>query len=804
VKATPLPGETPSNVSLDQITTTSMRLSWKDNTTNETEFRIEKSTNGTAWTQIGTATAVSGTGSTVYYTGTGMSELTPNTRYWYRVQACGPTGAGYLPDKFYAAVLGSGECTDYGTASAKYTLAEAPTEVGTGISGSPETIILWKGYAPDDLYNPELHNFCNTQFYFSNSQGNSGWILPQCSQDNRQLVWSQSGLTCGTTLTTSLKARNGDNIETGSVSGNGSTTACPCGDNSSCSESDYSSSACSSCISNGWGLTSGDASGSCWNNKCCGDDSGENYRTRVVGSCSGNNCPSFSSDTNDKACCDLSSDCVYNGTCYSSGPPGNKGPGDSACTSANNWVDCDYYNSQPEWDVCGDFCGKDVAKAGEVVGEYSDTNTTECCGDDSGETYVSKDCNNNNIQYGGTPYGVCCPSSKPNWNGSACVSTCGQPDLIVEDISWSTPVNAGDSVTFTVTIKNQGNAQAGASVVKYYIDDDLLPSPNDKDDVSALNAGVGSSQTFSWTAQGGSHTVKAVADANSQVSESNEGNNERTETVNVNRPPGAFNLTSPTNNATCVVTNPRLQWEVSTDPDGNAVTYNVYLCSGSGCTPTYNGTAAANYYDLSGLSNNTIYRWNVAASDGSLSTNSSNGPFQFTTKQATPSQPTGLSAGSITTSKITWSWNSVSGANYYDFNGSNIGNVTSYDYPTSGNANTSYTANVKACSSCGDCSSAASLSKYTAANPPSSCSGTAASDTQINWSWNSGGAQKDFYASDSAGNTGWTTNTSWNQGSLTCNTSYTLSVKARNGDNVETNSATCSASTQACPDTTTK
>ena len=107
----------------------------------------------------------------------------------------------------------------------------------------------------------------------------------------------------------------------------------------------------------------------------------------------------------------------------------------------------------------------------------------------------------------------------------------GVPDLIIQDISWSpSSPEQGDAITFTVTTKNQGAASAGNSTVKYHIDG----SYTTYDLVPALSAGSTSTQTFTWTADRcGDVQVKAVADANNAVSESNEGNNERTETVNV-------------------------------------------------------------------------------------------------------------------------------------------------------------------------------------------------------------------------------------------------------------------------------
>jgi len=106
-----------------------------------------------------------------------------------------------------------------------------------------------------------------------------------------------------------------------------------------------------------------------------------------------------------------------------------------------------------------------------------------------------------------------------------------KPDLIIKDISWSpSNPNMGDTITFTVKIKNQGSGSAGSSTVKYYISLSYV----DFDSVPSLSAGSTSTQTFTWTADKcGDLTVTAKADANSAVTESNECNNDRTEGTNI-------------------------------------------------------------------------------------------------------------------------------------------------------------------------------------------------------------------------------------------------------------------------------
>lgn len=101
-------------------------------------------------------------------------------------------------------------------------------------------------------------------------------------------------------------------------------------------------------------------------------------------------------------------------------------------------------------------------------------------------------------------------------------------DLIVQDISLSPQEPAiGDTVTITVTIKNQGTEAAGASQVECYVDNIILATKS----VSALNAGTATTVAFTWQVQAGSHTFKAVADSAGVITETNETNNIRTFTM---------------------------------------------------------------------------------------------------------------------------------------------------------------------------------------------------------------------------------------------------------------------------------
>jgi hypothetical protein len=61
------------------VSSSQINLSWTDNSNNETGFKIERSTDGTTFTQVATVGA-----NATMYVNTG---LPPLTKYYYRVRA---------------------------------------------------------------------------------------------------------------------------------------------------------------------------------------------------------------------------------------------------------------------------------------------------------------------------------------------------------------------------------------------------------------------------------------------------------------------------------------------------------------------------------------------------------------------------------------------------------------------------------------------------------------------------------------------------------------------------------------------
>ena len=92
---------------------------------------------------------------------------------------------------------------------------------------------------------------------------------------------------------------------------------------------------------------------------------------------------------------------------------------------------------------------------------------------------------------------------------------------------------------------------------------------------------------------------------------------------------------------------------------------------------------------------------------------------------------------------------------------------------------------------------------YTLANAPASLTLTADSQTQITASWSANGNANgtENYAENITASTtsGYVSTTSWASTGLTCGTSYSFRVKARNGDAIETAfSSTSTVTTANC------
>ncbi|OGN95639.1 MAG: hypothetical protein A2Y89_03530 [Chloroflexi bacterium RBG_13_51_18] len=109
------------------------------------------------------------------------------------------------------------------------------------------------------------------------------------------------------------------------------------------------------------------------------------------------------------------------------------------------------------------------------------------------------------------------------------------PDLIIQSITWSpTNPSGGDSVVFSIVIKNQGNVQSHTTSLNFFIDGNTRGTR----EVAAINPGATLTKTYTWTVLTGQHTLQAVIDETDLNKESDEANNELTITFST----GALDL----------------------------------------------------------------------------------------------------------------------------------------------------------------------------------------------------------------------------------------------------------------------
>jgi hypothetical protein len=123
--------------------------------------------------------------------------------------------------------------------------------------------------------------------------------------------------------------------------------------------------------------------------KCCGDDTGENYRT-CNGTINGGSCDSS------KACCDASTDCAWISNCSSSSRCVTTGSFKSYCNSTGNWSDPDFSSTACTATGCAFSWNSSVIK-------WEPATNASCCGDDTSE---------NSISCAGTINGGSCDSNK--------------------------------------------------------------------------------------------------------------------------------------------------------------------------------------------------------------------------------------------------------------------------------------------------------------------------------------------------------------------------------------------------------
>ena len=129
--AAPTAPAAPTNLSATAVSSTQINLTWTDNASNESGFRIERSADGVTFTEIG----VVGSNVTTY----ANTSLSAATQYWYRVRAYNATGP--------SAYAGPASAT---TQPAAPTAPAAPTNLSATAVSSSQINLTWTDNASNE------------------------------------------------------------------------------------------------------------------------------------------------------------------------------------------------------------------------------------------------------------------------------------------------------------------------------------------------------------------------------------------------------------------------------------------------------------------------------------------------------------------------------------------------------------------------------------------------------------------------------------------------------------------------------
>jgi hypothetical protein len=101
----------PSTLAASAISSSQINVSWKDNASNETLFRIQRKTgSGGTYADVTTVGTASGTGTTVNYSSTGLAA---STNYYYRVRAENTSGVSAWSNEANATTSAGGGGTNF-------------------------------------------------------------------------------------------------------------------------------------------------------------------------------------------------------------------------------------------------------------------------------------------------------------------------------------------------------------------------------------------------------------------------------------------------------------------------------------------------------------------------------------------------------------------------------------------------------------------------------------------------------------------------------------------------------------------
>jgi len=254
-----------------------------------------------------------------------------------------------------------------------------------------------------------------------------------------------------------------------------------------------------------------------------------------------------------------------------------------------------------------------------------------------------------------------------------------------------------------------------------------------------------------------------------------------------------------------------IQIATTSDYSSKTIDYTSSLAVAGSATFTVGQAAAGGTYTAGSqgqtLTDNSYY-WRVMTTDNNNATSSWVNASSGIAFKVDATAPGSLAITSITadatTSLTVFATATDSGSGlaaspfWFAETTQNPGGSSSTDWQTNATLtdagltpNTRYDYQAKARDAAGNESSySATSSKYTLASVPSALVATVASGTQINVTWqaNSNPANTEYYCQNTTASTtsGWTTVLTWISSGLSCNTSYSFKVKARNQESTQT------------------
>lgn len=323
---------------------------------------------------------------------------------------------------------------------------------------------------------------------------------------------------------------------------------------------------------------------------------------------------------------------------------------------------------------------------------------------------------NGSVVIGAKSYDTAGNSSTANSSVTATISNpvATQVDLVVTSVTASpaAPV-AGQQVTFTAVVKNQGTTASTLGVnhgVRFSVDGQPVTWVGNNADVQiapgqsmTFVANNGLTGTPYWLATEGSRQISTMVDDQNLIVETDETNNTLATSLTVSKPPDtqAPSVPSGLNASAINATRVNLSWTASTDDVGVA-----------GYWVSRNGVAIAKLvgtplsYSDTNVAPSTAYSYSVAAYDVAGNSSAYSTAVSVTTPAlldtTAPSAPTALSAAPASQTQINLSWTAstdnvgVTGYDIYRATSSSattkIASVTTTSYGNTGlTASTAYT-----------------------------------------------------------------------------------------------------------------